>query len=157
MRGQLRWLSAPLHFYFHYALWIPICASADCSPALLYMHFLCHSSPSFPIKVIQHILPSASVAQGAPRTLQAALCITLTVYFSTLYPSFLAISPASSPFHPAPLVPSGYRSRSRLLVLLVLLILLIPPSDSCWVSPNNCPGDVDRLNFFMHHLANVAH
>lgn len=126
MRGQLRWLSVLLHFYFHYVLRIPICAFADCSPALLYLHFLCHSSPSFPIKVILHILTSASVAQGVPWTLRAALCITLTVYFPTLYPSFLAISLAWSPFHPALLVPSGCRSRSRPLVLL------IPPSDSCW-------------------------
>lgn len=126
MRGQLQWLSALLHFYFHYALWIPICASADCSPALLYLHFLCHSSPSFPIKVIQHILSSAIVAQGVPWPLWAALCITLTVYFQTLYPSFLVISLAWSPFHPALPFPSGCRSHSRLLVLL------IPLSDSCW-------------------------
>lgn len=126
MRGQLRWLSVLLCKYFHYTLWIPICASSDCSLALPYLHFLCLSSPSFPIKVIPHILSSASVAQGVPRPLRAALCITLTVYFPTLYRSFLAISLAWSPFHPALLVPPGCRSCSRLLVLL------IPPSDSCW-------------------------
>lgn len=127
MRGQLQWLSALVRFYFHYALWIHICASADfCSPALLYLHFLCHSSPSFPIKVIQHILRSASVAQGAPWPLWTAFHITLTVYFPPMYSSFLAISLARSPFYPLLLIPSGCHSHSR------LLILPIPPSNSCW-------------------------
>lgn len=124
MRGQLQWLSARVRSSFHYALWIHICASADfCSAALLYLHFLCHSSPSFPIKVIQHILWSASVAQGVPWPLRAALHITLP---PPLHSSFLAISLAWSPFYPTLLIPSGCHSLSH------LLILPSPPSNSCW-------------------------
>lgn len=127
MRGQLQWLSARVRTSFHYALWIHICASADfCSAALLYLHFLCHSSPSFLIKVIQHILWSASVAQGVPWPLRAALHITLTLCFPPLHSSFPAISLTWSPFHPTLLVPSGCHSLSH------LLILPSPPSNSCW-------------------------